>query len=73
MALMRWHVQYRDDDIDCYDLHPTPEEAIEAACRHIEAGRYVYGIGAGPLANSIGPDRIALIHALWVREKFPFT
>ena len=52
--------------------HATPELAIEAACRLIDDGCDVYGIGTGPLTDSIAKDQIARIHGFWAREKHPF-
>jgi hypothetical protein len=60
-----WHVQYRRDTLDHVGCHPSPEAAIEAACRLIDDGCDVYGIGTGPLTDSIGPKEIARIYALW--------
>jgi hypothetical protein len=50
----------------------TPEEAIEAACRLIDDGHEVYGIGTGPLTDTIGMDEIARIYALWGASENPF-
>jgi hypothetical protein len=69
---MTWHVQYRKDAADHIERHPSPERAIEAACCLIDVGCDVYGIGTGPLTDSIGRDEIAGIYALWARVKFPF-
>jgi hypothetical protein len=69
---MTWHVQYRDADINRIERHPSPEMAIESACRLIEDGRDVFGIGTGPLEESITRDEIARIYVLWVRAKHPF-
>ena len=69
---MTWHVQYREDAADRLVRHPSPEAAIEAACRLIDDGREVYGIGTGPLTDSIARDEIARIYALWTRMKSPF-
>ena len=52
--------------------HPSPELAIEAACQLMDDGCDVYGMGTGPLADSIAKDEIARIYAIWVREQFPF-
>ena len=52
--------------------YPSPELAIEAACRLMDEGCYVYGIGTGPLTDSIDKDQIARIYAIWQREKGPF-
>ena len=69
---MTWHVQYRRDTVEHIVRHPSPEEAIEAACRLIDDGCDVFGIGTGPLTDSIERDHIARIYALWARAKHPF-
>ena len=51
---MAWHVQYRKGTVDLIARHPSPELAIEAACRLIDDGCDVYGIGTGSLTDSIG-------------------
>jgi hypothetical protein len=68
---MVWHVQYRKDSTDQITRHPTPEQAIEAACRLIDDGCDVYGIGTGPLTDSIRRDQIARIYAFWAKAKPP--
>jgi hypothetical protein len=70
---MTWHVQYRNEAVDLISRLPTPEQAIETACGLIEAGFDVYGIGTGPLSDSIDREQIARIYALWSRERHPFT
>jgi hypothetical protein len=69
---MTWHVQYRKDGADQIGRHPTPELAIQAACHLIDDGCDVYGIGTGPLTDSIEREQIARIYAMWARAKFPF-
>jgi hypothetical protein len=69
---MNWHVQYCDGEMERLERHPSPEMAIESACRLIEEGRDVYGIGTGPLDESITREEIARIYVLWVRAKHPF-
>ena len=66
---MDWHVQYRKDGADHVAMHPSPEEAIDAACRLIDDGCDVYGIGSGSLTDSIGREEITRIYALWARAK----
>jgi hypothetical protein len=66
---MTWHVQYRKDTVDHIAMHPSPEQAIEAACHLIDDGCDVYGIGTGPLTDSIARDQIARIHAFWARAR----
>jgi len=68
---MTWHVQYRQRTTDHIVRHPSPEEAIEAACRLIDDGCDVYGIGTGALTDSIKRDQIARIYDQWVRAKTP--
>jgi hypothetical protein len=69
---MTWHVQYRNLAGDHIVRHSNPEEAIEAACRLIDDGYDVYGIGTGPLTDSIEKDQIARIYEMWARPKLPF-
>lgn len=67
-----WHVQYRKNAVDHIDRHPTPQTAIEAACNLLDDGYDVYGIGTGPLTDSIDQDQVTRIYAIWVRAKCPF-
>jgi len=69
MDAMTWHVQYRRDTIDHVVMHPSPQAAIETACRLIDDGCDVYGIGTGPLTDSIGRKEIERIYDLWARTK----
>ena len=69
---MEWHIQFRLDGTDHIVWRPNPEDAVEAACVLIDDGCDVYGIGTGPLTDSIDEDRIARIYALWARAKRPF-
>ena len=66
---MDWHVQYRKDGADYVARHHSPEEAIEGACRLIDDGGDVYGIGYGSLTDSIGREEITRIYTLWARAK----
>jgi hypothetical protein len=70
-GIMTWHVQYREDTVEHIDRHPSPERAIEAACRLIDGGCDVYGIGTGPLTDSIGKAEIVRIYDLWARAEHP--
>jgi hypothetical protein len=69
---MMWHVQYRKGATSYVARHPSPEQAIEAACHLLDDGCDVYGIGTGPLTDSIDREQIARIYAMWARVKFPF-
>jgi hypothetical protein len=51
---------------------PSPERAIEAACRLIDDGCDVYGVGTGALSDSIERQQIAKIYVMWARTKLPF-
>jgi len=68
---MTWHVQYWKDATDHIERHPSPERAIESACRLIDDGCDVYGVGTGLLSDSIEREQIARIYAMWARAKFP--
>jgi len=70
--IVTWHIQYRKGAADHTVRHPTPEVAIEQACRLIDDGYDVYGIGTGPLTDSIAKDTIARIYAIWARARVPF-
>jgi hypothetical protein len=65
--IMTWHVQYQKHAVDHIARYPSPELAIEAGCRLIDDGCDVYGIGTGPLTDSIARDQIARIYELWAR------
>ena len=69
LPAMTWHVQYRQNDVEHIGMHATPEMAIEAACRLIDSGCDVYGIGTGPLTDSIELSQIARIYSFWARAK----
>jgi hypothetical protein len=68
---MTWHVQYRIDAVDHIAMHGSPEAAIEFACCLIDDGFDVFGIGTGPLKDSIERAEIAAIYGMWVRAKPP--
>jgi hypothetical protein len=68
---MTWHVQYRQGAKEMVARHPSPELAIETACQLIDDGCDVYGIGTGPLSDSIAREQIARIYDIWAREKHP--
>ncbi len=53
-------------------MFPSPEAAIESACRLIDDGCDVFGIGTGGLADSIEREEIAGIYAMRARAKSPF-
>ena len=66
---MTRYVQYRKDTVDHIVRLPNPEEAIEAACRLIDEGFEVFGIGSGPLTDSIEKMQIVRIYAMWAKDK----
>ncbi len=69
---MDWHVQYRDAMGDRLVMFSTPERAIEAACGLIDQGHDVYGIGTGPLTDTIKKEHIERIYAMWARTQYLF-
>jgi hypothetical protein len=69
---MPWHVQYRKDGSDRIARLPSPEAAVEAACNLIDDGCDVFGVGTGPLTDSIDRDRISHIYAIWATARNPF-
>jgi hypothetical protein len=64
---MPWFVRYTKSAADHLVQLATPEQAIEAACRLLDDGCDVYGIGTGPFTDLIEKDHIAGIYDLWVR------
>jgi hypothetical protein len=66
---MEWHVQYRLGGKEVVRWFATPEAAIEAACRLMDDGHEVFGIGTEDLTDSISERVIAQIYDLWVRAK----
>lgn len=66
---MTWFVQYNKSGTDHLVRMLTPEQAIKTACELLDADCDVFGIGSGPLTNSIGKDQIALIYSMWVRAR----
>jgi hypothetical protein len=66
---MTWFVRYMKSAADHLVRMRTPEQAIETACRLLDGGCEVYGIGTGPLSDSIDKEQIARIYELWVRAR----
>jgi hypothetical protein len=64
-----WFVRYIKSAADYIVRMGTPEQAIETACRLLDDGCDVYGVGTGPLTDSIGKDEIARIYDMWVRAR----
>jgi hypothetical protein len=54
------------------DWHPTPEDAIEAACLMMDAGIDVLGIQTGPLTDTIDREYVDRRYQLWARAKYSF-
>ena len=69
---MTWHVQYLEGGPDRLVRYPTPEEAIEFACRLIDKGCYVYAMGK-TTHTFFSRDDIARIYAFWAIPKTPFV
>jgi hypothetical protein len=66
---MPWFVRYTRSAEDHLVRMRTPEQAIETACRLLDEGCDVYGVGTGPLTDSIGKDEISRIYDMWVRAR----
>jgi hypothetical protein len=64
---MEWSVQYTSDGADHLEHVETPEEAIALACRLLDSGHDVFGIGLDEPPVSIGRGEIARIYRIWVR------
>jgi hypothetical protein len=68
---MNWFFRYTEAGVVRVHRNSTPEEAIDAASRVIEAGGKVTAIGLGDEADDIVIEetRIARIHASWVKGR----
>jgi hypothetical protein len=64
--MMTWHVQFTTHG-GCSEVIRffTPERAIEEACRLLDDGYAVIGIGTGPLTDTIARVEIERIYAMW--------
>jgi hypothetical protein len=63
---MTWHVQFtRPGGVAEIARFPTPEGAIEAACLLLDDASDVFGIGTGPLTDSIDRGQIKRIYDMW--------
>jgi hypothetical protein len=65
-----WHVHYRQGIQDHVVGFETPEAATEAACRMLDHGDDVSGIGPGSLIDTLGREEIAHIYARWARARY---
>ena len=66
---MTWHVQFAvSGGPTLVEQFPTPESAIEKACALLDRGYDVFGIGTGPLSDSIDRLQIRRIYELWKRS-----
>ena len=66
---MAWDIRYNRDGVEHLSAHPTAESAIEAACRLVNEGCAVYGIGTGLATTSIDEEEIARICAFRLGAK----
>jgi hypothetical protein len=66
---MTWHVRFRFDGTDNIARYPTELAAIEAACRLIDDGCRVFGIGPRFRGDTLNKDQIACVHELWTKAK----
>ena len=65
--LTTWHVRCGTGHESIVGLE-TQEEAIEAACRLMDGGFNVVGIGSGA-EDALCCEQLALIYAIWVRAR----
>jgi hypothetical protein len=70
--VMEWHVQYRSAGVEHVAWHQAPEDAIAAACRLIDDGAEVFGLGTDSLDDTLDRQEIARIYAFWSRATYPF-
>jgi transposase InsO family protein len=59
---MTWHAQYRKDATDHIERHSSPSGRLKLPVV-IDNGHDVYGVGTGPLTDSVDRDQIARIRA----------
>ncbi len=65
-----WHIHYRQGAADLIEGFESSDAATEAACRLLDNGSEVIGIGAGPDESAIDREHLALIYASWVRARY---
>jgi hypothetical protein len=73
ISLMDWFIRYRTDDQTHVDRYPSLDVAIESACRLMDNGHVVYGIGYKTGDNSIAKPEIDDIYSIWRRANGPFA
>jgi hypothetical protein len=64
-----WHVRFRFDGTDHIARYPNERMAIEAACKLIDDGCKVFGIGPRARGETLDKDQIACIHESWAKAK----
>jgi hypothetical protein len=65
-----WRIRYRQGAGECVEGFASSDEATEAACRLLDGGSDVVGIGAGQDEAAIDREHLALIYASWVRARY---
>lgn len=73
VSVMDWFIRYQTDDQTLVERLPSLDVAIETACRLIDEGCLVHGIGYQTAENSIEKPEIDDIYSIWVRAKGPFA
>jgi hypothetical protein len=63
--LTTWHVRCGPGHESIVGLD-TQEEAIEVACRLLDGGVDVVGLGPGPGSDILSQEQSALVYARWV-------
>ncbi len=72
-SCMDWFIRYRTDNQTHVERHGSLDGAIEAACRLMDSGHVVYGIGYKTTDNSIEKPEIDDIYSIWQRANGPFA
>ena len=70
---MDWFIQHHSGGFDYITMRQSLDEAIETACRLLDEGCDVTGIGHKTLDNVVPMQDIESIYSIWVRAKGPFA
>ncbi len=70
---MDWFIRYRTDGQSHTERLPSLDLAIEKACRLMDEGCFVHGIGFQTAENAIEKPEIDDIYSIWRRAKGPFA
>jgi hypothetical protein len=73
ISVMDWFIRYQTDRQACVERYPSLDAAIESACRLMDKGHAVHGIGYKTGDNSIDKPEIDNIYSIWRRANGPFA